>query len=318
LKPDTISWLKANLSNLQRTQSRYFSEPDLRTQLVPLNLKPKNLLIFWAHHKSGSTMLSEDVLPAVQNAPERFDCMQSVFCLPPEKRVGHDACMGNRVNNPWGVMPGWQSQCDDGLVVFLRKPVRDLSRDDILNKYLVELHGGTCQVVLHQRHPFDTLTSMYLSFTANHVLAPGQSPEEEKHELQQMARLHALGVDEYVKRAWPGFLLKLDWILTTQRTLQEHTPCKVLMSYYEDLIEDPGKWARQLAEFLQLPAGTRTNLAGWAEKQAARTPGTQTSHMPYFYPGAHLRELKPDTISWLNANLSNLQRTQSSYFSRLP
>merc|ERR1711957_1030869 len=107
------------------------------------------------------------------------------------------------MGKPWRVMPNWRSQCDDGVVVFLRNPVRELSHDDVLREYLAELHGGTCQLVLHQRHPFDTLTSMYRSFTKNHVLPPGLTPEEETRELQEQARMHALGVDEYVKQELP-------------------------------------------------------------------------------------------------------------------
>ena len=125
-------------------------------------------------------------------------------------------------------------------------------------------HPWHWYVVLHQRHPGDTLVSEYYSFGWSHPAAPNATPEQRaKHALRQ-ATIRNTSVARYVAEHLPELKRKYAPYLELTRTSAggvgggvssfassiEREDVSILRSRYEDLVTDFPSWLRGLVQSL--------------------------------------------------------------------
>merc|ERR1719469_1561364 len=99
--------------------------------------------------------------------------------------IGNQPCVPEYAVHKWEARSEWLRTCKDGVALVLREPVLGFSRNSVTKEYLSQLNGGSCRVVLHQRHPFDTLVSLYSSFTKNHPVPGGMSKEDAQRFMEE-------------------------------------------------------------------------------------------------------------------------------------
>ena len=154
-------------------------------------------------------------------------------------------------------------------------------------------------VVLHQRHPLDTLVSGYHSFGWTHPAAPGASEAQQRQHEERQAAVRNQSVDAYVLANAAELARKYKPYLELLReSPSPHT--RVLRSRYEEMVTAFPRWLSTLLAALE---GSRVPperlLAAKAEllRVHAGTFKPDGKHKRSVLPGRYQRELKPETIA---------------------
>lgn len=187
-------------------------------------------------------------------------------------------------------------------------------------------------LVLHQRHPGDTLVSEYHSFGWSHPPPPKATAEQRARHLERQARIRNTSVADYVASHLPDLRRKYVPYLEMLRHAPPgdtrtvwadgHTdagalpaskgnvapaaPVTIVRSRYEELVTDFGQWLEPLMTALQ-PSYTPQTLAMLREALRARhahsfeadgrhrrsvTPGKYAAEVSELAAAAHRREHK--------------------------
>ena len=151
-------------------------------------------------------------------------------------------------------------------------------------------------LVLHQRHPLDTLISEFHSFGWTHPPAPEANAQQRQAHNQRQERIRNISADDYVTSRLPGLRERYAPYLTLL-----HNPpvgVHIIRSRYEDMVLFFPHW---LSSFLTqlgdaIPPWTHQTLL--ADLLRAHSPAFQSDgkHKRGVLPGAHLKELQPRTI----------------------
>ena len=154
-------------------------------------------------------------------------------------------------------------------------------------------------VVLHQRHPLDTLVSGYHSFGWTPPAAPGASEAQQRQHEERQAAVRNQSVDAYVLANAAELARKYKPYLELLReSPSPHT--RVLRSRYEEMVTAFPRWLSTLLAALE---GSRVPperlLAAKAEllRVHAGTFKPDGKHKRSVLPGRYQRELKPETIA---------------------
>ena len=154
-------------------------------------------------------------------------------------------------------------------------------------------------VVLHQRHPLDTLVSGYHSFGWTHPAAPGASEAQQRQHEERQAAVRNQSVDAYVLANAAELARKYKPYLELLREPPApHT--RVLRSRYEEMVTAFPRWLSTLLAALE---GSRIYperlQAAKAEllRAHAGTFKPDGKHKRSVLPGRYQRELKPETIA---------------------
>lgn len=149
--------------------------------------------------------------------------------------------------------------------------------------------------VLVVRDPRDILVSQYFSIAASHQ-TPGTAKRAEF--LQRRERARRIGIDAYVLERAPVVQTVL------RRYVDELLPVPgTVVTTYEELVTDPGRWLRRTLGFLDLPAEEDVVAELVA---ASRPPAQEDVHAKrrQVTPGDHRRKLAAGTIAALDELLA--------------
>lgn len=263
-------------------------------------------------HKAGSTIITDLLAWALPTDSRGTRCYREIDCLD-VRDYERSACpWASSEKHVWRYDSGLIKHCPHGIIMFLRTPVLpSLVENTIAARYL----GATqsCSAIFQLRHPFDTLVSMFNSFTATHPPPPSFSASQSAEYRRNQAEQHAAGIDEYVLEQQASLRSAHEWVITSSSAARKRG-CATWIARYEDMVEDPYGWSEQFATMLHLDAPkTRQRITSWAEKES-KVSADEGTHAAYVHPGAFARMLKPTTVSMLIANLSRMQLRQSGYF----
>lgn len=156
------------------------------------------------------------------------------------------------------------------------------------------------QVLLMVRDPRDTLTSLYFSTAFSHSIPVDRTKAAGFVAVRNRAR--EMTVDDYVLHQAKGYGERY------RIYMQELENCpNVHVARYEDMIEDFTGWLDGILSFFSLSVSADTRKRLIDEAQGASSTGEkQTRHRRQVTPGDHLRKLKPETITALNAELADV------------
>ena len=154
-------------------------------------------------------------------------------------------------------------------------------------------------VVLHQRHPLDTLVSGYHSFGWTHPAAPGASEAQQRQHEERQAAVRNQSVDAYVLANAAELTRKYKPYLELLReSPSPHT--RVLRSRYEEMVTAFPRWLSTLLAALEGSRVPPERLqAAHAEllRKSAGAFKPDGKHKRSVLPGRYQRELKPETIA---------------------
>ena len=159
------------------------------------------------------------------------------------------------------------------------------------------LGGWSWRLVLHQRHPLDTLVSEYHSYGWTHPAAPESSAQQRLDHEAKQSTIRNVSADEYVLKHLPGLRERYAPYLAL---LRDPPPGVVLVrSKYEEMVLFFPQWLSQILLQLQPggldPTAHAALRSGLLERHAAAF-AADGRHKRGVQPGSHLRELRPGTI----------------------
>jgi hypothetical protein len=160
-----------------------------------------------------------------------------------------------------------------------------------LEKYLI---------VLVIRDPRDVVTSLYYSMAFSHRL-PDRRDRAEAF-LADRQRIRQMSVDEFVLQEIGRFCGRYRIYMK-----ELHGRRNVLVTRYEDMINDFPQWLEAILEFCSLSCheATRAKLIAEAS-ESSKSVENKMSHKRQVIPGDHRRKLKPETIVRLDAELADV------------
>ena len=171
--------------------------------------------------------------------------------------------------------------------------------------------ASSCKLMVHIRHPFDTLVSMYNSFTTdNHPYRNKKGTPKYIEEKNRRQSLHNLGTDGYALKLYNSVFTRQSKHLESA-IMATGYGCEVWLSRYEDMVIYPKSWMSMFLDFLGLRKSSISQ--SWIQNQLLLTPN-ETSHTAYITPGTHRAIFKQQTIMYLIGNLTDKQLTSSGYF----
>lgn len=139
------------------------------------------------------------------------------------------------------------------------------------------------RIILVLRDPRDVLVSHFFSTKYSHpVLNPEFFVFKEKSE--------NLGIDEYVKWIAPDFLRRYLHYIKLMKSEN------VLFLKYENLITEPRRFEKDIAEFVKLSCNPGEIVS---EADFEVNKEDPSSHKRQVKSGDHRNKLKPETINWL-------------------
>ena len=154
-------------------------------------------------------------------------------------------------------------------------------------------------VVLHQRHPLDTLVSGYHSFGWTHPAAPGASEAQQRQHEERQAAVRNQSVDAYVLANAAELARKYKpYMELLREPPSPHT--RVLRSRYEEMVTAFPRWLSTLLAALEGSRVPPERLqAAHAEllRKSAGAFKPDGKHKRSVLPGRYQRELKPETIA---------------------
>ena len=153
-------------------------------------------------------------------------------------------------------------------------------------------------VVLHQRHPLDTLVSGYHSFGWTHPAAPGASEAQQREHHERQAAVRNQSVDAYVLANAAELARKYKPYMELLRELP--SSARVLRSRYEEMVTAFPRWlSTLLAAFEGSRVPPERLQAAHAEllREHAGAFKPDGKHKRSVLPGRFRRELMPETIA---------------------
>lgn len=159
------------------------------------------------------------------------------------------------------------------------------------------------RVVLHQRHPLDTLVSGYHSFGWTHPAAPGATEQQRREHDERQAAVRNLTVDEYclanaaeLRRKYAPYLE----LLRAAETRAVPASVRLVRSRYEEMVTAFPRWLEQLLDALMEGHYTTATRAKVLEKLTRTHAGAfrpDGKHKRSVSPGRFRRELRAETIA---------------------
>ena len=154
-------------------------------------------------------------------------------------------------------------------------------------------------VVLHQRHPLDTLVSGYHSFGWTHPAAPGASEAQQRQHEERQAAVRNQSIDAYVLANAAELARKYKPYLELLREPPSpHT--RVLRSRYEEMVTAFPRWLSTLLAALEGSRVPPERLQAAKAELLRAHAGTfkpDGKHKRSVLPGRYERELKPETTA---------------------
>lgn len=149
-------------------------------------------------------------------------------------------------------------------------------------------------LVLHQRHPLDTLVSEFHSFGWIHPPAPEATPRQRREHHRRQERIRNVSADAYVSTRLPGLRDRYAPYLELLR--QPPAGVRLVRSRYEDMVLFFPQWLSQLlAQLGCASVGVEAMREHLLEMHQAAFV-SDGKHKRGVRPGAHLQELRPATI----------------------
>jgi hypothetical protein len=151
--------------------------------------------------------------------------------------------------------------------------------------------------VLVVRDPRDLLVSQYFSIANSHQ-TPGAAKRAEF--LQRREHAREVGIDAFVLERAPVVQAAL------RRYADELLPVPgTLVTTYEELVTDLGRWLRRTRSFLDLPADESLVAALVAESRPAPEREDINAKRRQVTPGDHRRKLAEETVAALDEQLAD-------------
>ena len=160
------------------------------------------------------------------------------------------------------------------------------------------LNFNDYKIIIQLRDPRDALTSSYYSFLHSHCVLPKDRARIEA----VRKRMSDLEIDRHVL----GQAAFLDNLLTEYMTYFSKPNCLVL--HYEDFVQQPEMWAKQIMNFLDLKGNSAIETIFRRMIRETRDKPTSEKidqHKRKVTPGEYRSKLKPKTIERLNARFAN-------------
>ena len=263
-------------------------------------------------HKAGSTIITDLLAWALPTDPRGTRCYREIGCNDMQDYARNACPWATSEKHVWRFDSAFLKHCPHGVIFFLRSPVLpSLMENPIAMRYMSATQS--CSAIFQLRHPFDTLVSMFNSFTATHPPPPSFSESQAAEYRRNQAWQHASGIDAYALQQQAGLRFTQDWVIASHSEARRRG-CATWLARYEDMVEDPLGWVERFSNALQLDAPkSRQRIISWAEKES-KINADESTHTAYVHPGAFARMLQPTTVSMLIANLSRTQLQQSGYF----
>ena len=169
---------------------------------------------------------------------------------------------------------------------------------------LLSLGAWRWKVVLHQRHPLDTLVSGYHSFGWTHPAPPGATDQQRREHDQRQAAVRNLTVDQYCLDNAPELRRKyapyLELLRGEHAGASSSASVRLVRSRYEEMVTAFPRWLEQLLNALMeghYPAATRATVLAKLTSTHAGAFRPDGKHKRSVLPGRFRRELKAETIA---------------------
>lgn len=155
------------------------------------------------------------------------------------------------------------------------------------------------RTIVMLRDPRDVLVSGYFSYSTSHAIP--ESTEKAKDFQQFRNRIKNLEIDDYVKEMCEN----TKWRMSQYMALKKATSSSCILRY-EDMIADFPNWFDALLEHCQWETSDALKSQILSEAQRTRNPRKEdvSNHRRQVTPGDYERKLKPETIEYLNEQLS--------------
>jgi hypothetical protein len=150
------------------------------------------------------------------------------------------------------------------------------------------------------RDPRDILTSLYYSMRVSHE-PPGEG-EHRQSFLRQRAQAEEASIDDFVGSRFLSLEILLDRYVLGLRGMDVRT------YRYEDVVHRKRDWLRDIAGFLEIDVAETALAAITARHDMWPADERPDQHIRQVRPGDHRRKLQPETIEYLNQNLSDQWR----------
>ena len=268
----------------------------------------RHVSFVFVHHKAGSSSVMNLLNNALPGDARGTRCLREITCTD-----ATSSCPWARSEKDiWHVDKGLLKNCNHGFVILLRSPINpSLIRNSIAERYLSG--AASCTAIFQLRHPWDTLVSMYNSFTSTHPPPPSLSKSQAAAFRLEQAKQHSTGIDVYSLKYQTEVRQMHEWIIASAAEARRHG-CSTWMSRYEQMVEDPKGWQEQFGSVMRLKSEkSRKVLRSWAAEES-RLSSDERWHTAYVHPGAFASKLQPATILQLLSNLSAAQLQKSGYF----
>lgn len=157
------------------------------------------------------------------------------------------------------------------------------------------------KTLLLVRDPRDILTSLYYSTAISHP-APGDGELRKRFDTRR-TQVQAMSLDEFVLQDVPAIEATLDALVLGLR----HTNMRLYR--YEDVIFRKREWIEDISDFLDLDIPRDALAAIAARHDVQPNEDRPEEHVRQVRPGDHSRKLRPETVTGLNAQLSDRWRS---------
>ncbi len=157
------------------------------------------------------------------------------------------------------------------------------------------------RTVLLVRDPRDALTSFYFSLAYSHA-PPGtaDSPSLLRAFEARRDRVRGMTIDDFVLQEAPSHARLI------RRTLANAPRPRLYR--YEEIIFDKQAWAADMVEYLGLSPPPRLVASVVARNDVLPSEDAPLEHIRHVTPGDHRDELRPETISALDARFAGVMK----------
>eukprot|EP00049_Salpingoeca_infusionum_P002244 m.55139 g.55139 ORF g.55139 m.55139 type:complete len:490 (+) comp11467_c0_seq4:236-1705(+) len=156
-------------------------------------------------------------------------------------------------------------------------------------------------VICHKRHPLDQLVSEYYSFGFTHPEPSDASEEKLRQFREHRQHIQSMSVDEYVlqqlaNKVW--WTVRYKVLLHYRESPSAYVGVEVIESMYEEMVMNFDTWLKRLITSI-----TRNDISTGDEayrriyKSYSQSFHPDGHHRKSVFPGSHVAELKPQTIS---------------------
>ena len=238
----------------------------------------KESIFFFTLHKSASTLFSKFLFPNL-NGRIHIDYAKILYDKPENWK-------DNLTFRKKGILYGpIRVSCHPGLEK--KKLV-----DPTTNKNFL----STIQSLIFTRDPRDILVSEYYSFGYNHPLNPNR--EKRNWQIKLRKKIQSQSIDDYAKENCDHIRKSFEILIIIQKLSRKSTILR-----YEDMINDFSKFSDELNLTLHFSQDIYSKLY-----QLTRPLDKidENSHKRSGKPGDYQKELKEETIQYLNKNLSQV------------